>query len=1056
MKKPTEKHFSTFPHLVYTLVNRVYYIFLPGVTSRHLLHNLSQHTVRSSLPRYLKICLFLWALTASPLFGQTEAYRRYSFNAQGGLCYFHYVCFSPSNNYSATKRPYIFVMGHPGESALQTYETDSLKDVPRFFNYLFVYVPNMGTKSSEKLNCLTALASFVTWNYVCGKKNVFLSIYDRSITPADTASNGLNASFQSIRLQPSTATTSIASRIEDDFKEDQNAYDQPIANEDDNLGTFYYEEEKKADDAETTPNNPYANKTYFGPPQGRDFTLSGLVKDKSTGEALPFATIHLRGSTKALSTNADGYFTISKVPTDTSVLIVSYVGYAKTEVYLTPFLSKKNLVIEISPAGNQLKTITIVAAREEVVLAKQDEVSVIKMTPKELEKLPNIGEKDVMRSFQLMPGVSASQESSSGLYVRGGTPDQNLVLYDGFTVYHVDHLYGFFSAFNANAVKDVQLYKGGFESKFGGRLSSVTEITGKDGNQKKFNIGGDLSLLSANIFAEIPIGDKFSSVIAVRRSYKGPIYNKLIEKYSKNTSTSATTTQQGPGGPGGGRFSQNTVAKSYFYDLNGKFTYRPTQKDIIALSIFNGTDKFDNSVDNSNLPSFGGSTSNFSFSSTDLTKYGNIGTSLKWSRKWAPRFYGNTLISYSNFYSDRDRSQQRTVTDASGNETTTKNGIFENNDLKDYSFKSDYQWDLFEMSQLQFGGFGTNYDIKYTYAQNDTSTVLDKSNKAVLVGGYLQNKFKLLKNKIIFVPGIRASYYGMTKQNYFEPRASLNLKLTDQLTLKGATGKYYQFANRVTREDILSGNKEFWLLSDGQNVPVSSSLHYISGLSFETPHLLVSAEGYYKEIKDLTEYSLRFNTSPMGTDVNENFYTGYGYARGIEFLVQKKTGKLNGWVSYTLGEARNHFDVYADGYFPANQDVTHEFKIVLLYKWKRWDFSATWVYATGRPYTAPSGAYNVTLLDGNTQDFFTVTNKNGLRLPDYHRADVSANYKLLKGAAGDKKRREIGYLSFSIFNLYNRTNVWYKTYSIESGSVIETNVNYTSITPNITLSLKLR
>ena len=474
------------------------------------------------------------------------------------------------------------------------------------------------------------------------------------------------------------------------------------------------------------------------------------------------------------------------------------------------------------------------------------------------------------------------------------------------------------------------------------------------------------------------------------------------------------------------------------------------------MSIFNGTDKFDNSVDNSNLPSFGGGTSNFSFSSTDLTKYGNIGTSLKWSRKWAPRFYGNTLVSYSNFYSDRDRSQQRTVTDASGNESTTKNGIFENNDLKDYSFKSDYQWDLFEMSQLQFGAFGTNYDIKYTYAQNDTSTVLDKSNKAVLAGGYLQNKFKLVKNKLIFVPGIRASYYGMTKQNYFEPRASLSLKLTDQLTLKGATGKYYQFANRVTREDILSGNKEFWLLSDGQNVPVSSSLHYISGLSFETPHLLVSAEAYYKQIKDLTEYSLRFNTSPMGTDVNENFYTGYGYARGIEFLVQKKTGKLNGWVSYTLGEARNHFDVYSDGYFPANQDVTHEFKVVLLYKWKRWDFSATWVYATGRPYTAPSGAYNVTLLDGNTQDFFTVTNKNGLRLPDYHRADVSANYKLLKGSAGDKKRREIGYLSFSIFNVYNRTNVWYKTYSIESGSVIETNVNYTSITPNITLSLKLR
>jgi hypothetical protein len=189
---------------------------------------------------------------------------------------------------------------------------------------------------------------------------------------------------------------------------------------------------------------------------------------------------------------------------------------------------------------------------------------------------------------------------------------------------------------------------------------------------------------------------------------------------------------------------------------------------------------------------------------------------------------------------------------------------------------------------------------------------------------------------------------------------------------------------------------------------------------------------------------------------NENFYNGYGYSKGVEFLIQKKSGKFNGWLSYTLGQARNHFDVYSDTYYPANQDVTHEFKAVLLYKYKRWDFSATWIYATGQPYTAPSGAYSVQLLDGSTQDFFTVTTKNGLRLPDYHRADISANYKLLKGEKGDKKRREIGYIGFSIFNLYNRSNVWYKQYSIIDGVVTETNVNYLGITPNITLSLKLR
>ena len=254
----------------------------------------------------------------------------------------------------------------------------------------------------------------------------------------------------------------------------------------------------------------------------------------------------------------------------------------------------------------------------------------------------------------------------------------------------------------------------------------------------------------------------------------------------------------------------------------------------------------------------------------------------------------------------------------------------------------------------------------------------------------------------------------------------------------------------------MSGSKDFWLLSDNNAVPVSSAIHYIAGISCESNDFLFSTEAYYKKIENLTEYSLRFNPSPMGVSYSESFFTGTGYSRGIEFLAQKKSGNLNGWVSYTLGQARNHFDIYSDAYYPANQDVTNEFKAVLMYKYKRWDFSATWIYATGRPYTAPSGAYSITLLDESIQDFFTVTAKNGLRLPDYHRCDISANYKLLKGVKGDKKRREIGYIGFSIFNLYNRTNVWYKQFTIEDGEILETNINYLGITPNINLSLKLR
>jgi ferric enterobactin receptor len=674
------------------------------------------------------------------------------------------------------------------------------------------------------------------------------------------------------------------------------------------------------------------------------------------------------------------------------------------------------------------------------------------MTPKKLEMLPSMGEKDILRSFQLMPGVSASNESSSGLYVRGGTPDQNLVLYDGFTVYHVDHLYGFYSAFNYNALKDVQLYKGGFESRFGGRISSVTEITSKDGNNKNINLGGDLSLLSVNLFAEVPVGDKFTSFFAFRKSYQGGLYDLIFKKFNTRPSLA---TYNGPG-EDRRRFFQNQEITSYFYDLNGKVTYRPGNKDILSLSIFNGTDKLDNSS-SSNFSNFGGAGfGGLGMNSTDLTKYGNIGSSLKWSRKWNSKIYGNTILSYSNYFSRRDRSQDRTLFGQNNSISTSRNGILEHNDIKDYSLRSDYQWDVANLNQVQFGAFTTMFDVKYTYGQSDTLNILDRNGQSYLGGVYIQDRLKLFSDKLEILPGLRTTWFELTGKVYLEPRASISYNVTDKLELKAAYGKYYQFANRVTREDILSGSRDFWVLADGISIPASSAVHYITGISYESNNYVFSIEGYYKFINNLTEYSLRVNPSPIGISYKENFFNGYGYSRGLEFLIQKNSGNFTGWVSYSLGEARNHFDAYSDSYYPANQDVTNEFKIIALYKYKRWDFSANWIFATGRPYTSPSGAYSVTLLDGNTQNFFTVTSKNSLRLPDYHRLDISASYKLLMGRRGDLKRRELGNISLSLFNVYNRQNLWYKEFTIVDTKVIESNISYLGITPNISISLKIR
>jgi ferric enterobactin receptor len=802
-----------------------------------------------------------------------------------------------------------------------------------------------------------------------------------------------------------------------------------------NIDPYDYSEEFEYND----------KKIYFGNPTSLNFTLSGKIKDENSGEALPFASVGIVGTSIGSVTNTDGYFTLLKVPSDTCTITISYMGYKTRKFYMSPEISKNNLSIELYPANTTLSTVEIKG--EKVELMKMvSEISTIKLSPQKVATLPNVGEKDIMRSFQLMPGVSSSNETSSGLYVRGGTPDQNLILYDGFTVYQVDHLYGFFSAFNSNAIKDIQLYKGGFESKFGGRLSSVTEITAKEGNHKNFNLGGDISLLSANVYTEIPCGNKLTFFAAGRKSYKGPLYNSIFKKFNNQGETTESNSNANSNMPMG----METTVSSFFYDLNSKITYTPTSKDIIALSFFNGTDKLDNSRKMSTPSFLQDKGIDLSSSTSDLTKYGNIGGVIRWSRKWSDKMYGNSLISYSNYYSNRDRTDDMDFKGPGGDENF-KSGTLENNNLKDYSFKSDYQWDIAKGNKIEFGAFATYNDIHYSFSQNDTSTYLNRQDYGSIAGMFLQDNVKLFDSKLTLVPGLRYTYFNITGKTYAEPRFSASYSFSDKLQLKFATGKYYQFVNRVVREDIMTGSRDFWILSDGDKVPVGEATHYILGTSYDLKNFLFSVEAYYKDLKGLTEYSIRFKPKIGGSGYSENFFNGTGTAKGIEFLVQKKNGKLNGWVSYTLGQALNNFPVYSDEDFPAAQDVNHEIKIVSLYKFKRWDFSATWIYATGRPYTAPKGGYQLTLLDGTSSDYFTVSDKNSLRLPDYQRMDISANFNFF-----NSKNKAVGYIGLSIFNVYARKNVWYKEYSIVEGNVIETNINYLGFTPNLTLSLKLR
>lgn len=782
-----------------------------------------------------------------------------------------------------------------------------------------------------------------------------------------------------------------------------------------------------------------------------DISVSGTLSDKASGETLPYAAVMVMGTGIGASSNGDGYFTLQDVPSDTVVLEIQYLGYHTTFFRLTPENAKNDLDIQLEVIGQQLEEVIVLAEHEEQLLKASTGVSKVSITPAAIATLPSFGEKDIFRSLQLLPGISGSNESSSGLYVRGGTPDQNLILFDDFTVYHVDHLFGFFSAFNSNAIKDVQLYKGGFGAKYGGRLSSVVELTGKDGNTLDFNTGFGLSLLSVNGFLESPFAKgKGSFLIAGRRSFQSSFYSNLFDSF---TDTDNAAGGNVPAGPGGGRFGQQEVEpSSYFYDLNAKATYRLNKKDLLSFSFYNGQDKLDNSRNTDNS-AFGNRITDFSFNreNTDLTNWGNWGSALKWSRRWNESFYSNLNISYSNYFSERERSDLTTVsrTDSS---FTLSNGSLEYNNLQDYSLKLDNEWQLSANNLFEFGIQSSYNDIEYLYQQNDTLDILNRIDKGFTNTLYLQDRHTF-GQKLIVTGGLRTSHYSVTNEIYLEPRASVTYLLGERARLKAAWGKYNQFATRIVREDIQQGSRDFWLLADDDRIPISTATHYIAGASYELGSYLFDVELYRKNLDGLSEYTTRFTPSGFGPNSTLNyeefFYTGNGVAKGIELLAQKKLGVFTGWIGYTLGQVKYDFAAFGDEPFFANQDQTHELKLVGNYKYRNWTFGASFIYASGRPYTAPTGFYEVTLLDGSTASFFEVSDKNAFRLPAYHRVDLSSTYEF------DLARSKASF-GLSIYNVYGRKNLWYKEYDVVEGELLETNVSLLGLTPSLFFNWSFR
>ena len=792
-------------------------------------------------------------------------------------------------------------------------------------------------------------------------------------------------------------------------------------------------------------------------------TISGVVQ-ATDGTKLPGVLVSIKGTEISTVTDDVGYYVLTGIPLGQHTVRASLPSFADKEAVIS-VESIGTITLDMTLEVEELQFEITVRTDTAELMSASESIGVVSVAPSQVTTLPSLGEKDIFRSLQLMPGISATNESSAGLYIRGGTPDQNLVLFDGFTVYDVDHFFGIFSAFNANAVENITMYKGGFESKYGGRTSSVVDLTGKSGRNSQPTFGGGVSFLSYNAFMDVPMGSRGSFMFAGRKSFQSPFSDRIRDNFSEST-----TAGPGGGGLGGGRRRAifSVQPDSSFYDLNSRATFDLTSKDSIIFSLYHGKDVLDNSRSlNINRSFFqredgeSAVTRDISGEIKDISNWGNTGLSLNWLRQWNDSFFSRFTLAHSDYFKDFDRTTDISFLDPeTGEEIVPEDGgesprVFnrgssEHNDLTDITVKMENNLTLNPRHHLEFGTEFTRNSVGYDFNFNLDTAFLERENTATQYAFYLQDTWVPFP-KLSITPGLRATYFNLNSRTYADPRLSIIFHATDRLRLKAAGGRYHQFVNRLTREDVLQGDQEFWLLSDSDQVPVGSATHWIGGASYETENLLFDMEAYRKDLSGLSEFaSLRFGRRILeDLDLNTLFYTGSGTSEGIEFLVQKKFGRNTGWITYTLGRVEYDFPDLSPDPFPASHDSTHEFKIVDSFRFGKWAFSGTWVYATGKPITEPIGFEEIEFFNGRTLSILEFGDKNGFRLPSYHRLDLSATRDF---SLGETSKASLG---VSVFNAYQHQNVWRKEFDVIENELIETDVNYLGLTVSVFLNIDL-
>jgi ferric enterobactin receptor len=760
----------------------------------------------------------------------------------------------------------------------------------------------------------------------------------------------------------------------------------------------------------------------------KECRITGTIADKETGEQLPFASVILPNQNFNVSASSNGSYSISNVVSNPIHLLVNFIGYYPLDTIIRWNNNSLECDFKLSRKLQMIDSVVVKEVKVEMVDYRNDVDFATTINASKLIDLPLLGETDIFKTLQLLPGISYI-ENSSELSIRGGSGDQNLVLFDGQTLYNLSHYFGVISSLNPNVIKDIQVYKGGYDSRYGERVSGIVDITGKSGNQMRPTIYGDLNLVSANLTTEIPLGKKITFVAAGRRSYSDIYATSFANGLFKNN----TSTFRGD--------SVNIVSETkpsfHFYDYNAKLTYRLSNNENFSLSFYGGKDFFNNSTS--------GFTRSLNVTATDKETWNNYGLSAGWLKRWNGNLFSNLQLGTSGYSNESSNStnidQSKAPNDNNHKYLPNINNLFNTyaqNDLTDFSAALRNTFDLNNAHQLNFGILTRRNSIYY-HKDADKVYVYDNTDQSSWISSvYIQDRM-LVFNNLTLKPGVRLNYYNGNHSIYLEPRFAANWRLSDKFSMRLATGRYYQFISQVQSQQETGYNKNFWVLTDESKHPVLASNHYIFGTTIEFGKFLLDAETYYKYFSGLQEYIyisqyLEHSDFPNyfppkePNDPNKqqpSFYAiGTGKSYGIDFFLRYKISHFTSWVSYSLSKSLHQFArINNNAEIPAPTDQTHQLSWTNMFSAGKWNLGTTTLFSTGRPY-----------IDYTVNDQNLPTTRYYKRLPNYFRSDFSVNYNFNIG----KAHLKMGATIINIFNTHNYFDISTRKFDFENTSFAET------------------